>query len=473
MDTSIMSSPLKIKNLDTVDFSIDQMCTLYFYENRIFRGVNDNYISQVKDMFECGLISELIDKKLFVNTWISDVEIEGYKLVLEHERIEYWNYPYEWSFSMLHNAANVVLDVNELAFKHGYEIFDSHAYNVVFVMNKPVYVDFGSFIKKDDRNKNSWAGFSNFYNSFYIPLFLYKKGYADVPNNIFLYNGFYNDKDLFKLRYPYASLFGKSISNLFYHATFSKRRLASARYSRVIDKYGRHKHFSKLIRFKKAFQNSYSTKYARKLIAKVNKSSFDSYWKDYHDDKDPKNDTRFLRIKEIVKKHMADATSAVELASNQGKFANFLINNTHLSTMISTDYDKNALDQNFKNNSSKDNFLTLVHDFVRPNQRQNTSSFAHRIQGDVVIALAVTHHLILTQDVSLDHIFDTLENLSKKYIIVEFMPLGLYFGDMNNIPKTPDYYSLDWFDGAFRERFDYILDEELAINRHVFVGKCK
>ena len=473
MDTSMISIPLKVKNLYTVDFSIDKMCTLYFYQKRIFRAINDEYISQVEDMFDCGLINELTEKGLFVNTWISDVEIEGYKLVIEHERIEYWNYPYEWSFSMLHNAANVVLDTNEVAFKHGYELFDSHAYNIVFMMNKPVYVDFGSFIKRDDRNQNGWSGFSNFYNSFYIPLFLYKKGYADVPNNIFLYNGFYNDKDLFNLRYRYAGFFGKRVSNLLYHITFSKRRLASARYSRVIDKYGNHKYFEKLIRFKRAFQNNYSTKHARKLISKIDRSSFDSYWKDYHDDKDPKNDKRFLRIKEIVTKHMADATSAVELASNQGKFANFLINNTHLSKMISTDYDKNALDQNFKVNGGQDNYLTLVHDFVRPNQRHNTSSFVDRIQGDVVIALAVTHHLILTQDVSLDHIFNTLENLSTKYIIVEFMPLGLYFGDMNNIPKTPDYYSLEWFDNAFRARFDYILDEELAINRHVFVGRCK
>lgn len=473
MDTSIMNIPLKINDLKTVDFSIDQVCTLYFHGTKVYRGVHKDYVSQVRDMFNSGMMKELTDKELFVNTWITDTQIEGYDLVIEHEYIEFWNYPYEWSFTMLHNAASVVLDVNETASKYGYELFDCHAYNVVYVMSKPMYVDFGSFITKDDRNDKSWSGYSNFYNSFYIPLYLYHKGFADVPNNIFLYNGFYNDKDLFKLIYPYAGLLGRSIATLVYHATFSKRRLASARYSRVIDKYGKHKHLSKLLRFKKAFQNNYKTQRARKLLKSVKNSSFDSYWEDYHDDKDPKNDSRFIRIKEIVEKHMTDATTAVELASNQGKFANFLLNSTHLSKMISTDYDKNALDQNFKAHGSQDNYLTLVHDFVRPNLRSNTTLFTDRIQGDVVIALAVTHHLLLTQDVSIDHIFNTLEELTTSYVVVEFMPLGLYFGDMNAIPEVPPYYSLDWFEGAFKERFDYILDEELAINRHVFVGKCK
>ena len=74
---------------------------------------------------------------------------------------------------------------------------------------------------------------------------------------------------------------------------------------------------------------------------------------------------------------------------------------------------------------------------------------------------------------SLNHIFDTLEVLSNKYVVVEFMPLGLYFGDMDNIPPVPEYYTLEWFRNSFSERFEHMLDEEVAINRHLFVGKLK
>lgn len=471
--TVIISDILDPKDLKRATFSIDKVCTLFFYEDRVLRGIHTPYEEQVRDIIGGGLLEELIAQDIFVQTWISDVQIKGYNLVIEHENIPYWNYPYEWSFTMLHQAANTVLKCNEIAGKYGYEFFDVHAYNVVFQMNSPKYVDFGSIFKKDARNGKSWSGYVNFYNSFYIPLYLYNRGYSDLPNSIFLYNGLYNDKDLFFLRYPYARILGSGLSSLFYKATFNKRRLAVARYSRVIEKYGKHKHLEKLLRFKKMFQDRYTTKRAKRLLNSVKTSTFDSYWKNYHDDKNPEKDKRFLRIKSLIDSEMGDAVSAVELASNQGKFANYILHNTHLDTVISTDYDKNALDQNFQKHRKDSNYLTLVYDFVRPNLRSNTNEFHKRIGGDIVIALAVTHHLLLTQDVSLEHIFDTLEDLSNKYIIVEFMPLGLYFGDMNNIPPVPEYYTLSWFRKCFSERFDHLQDEEVAVNRHLFIGKLK
>lgn len=267
-----MSEELKSKDLTTIEFSIDKVCTLYFYEDRVLRGVHPEYVDQVKEMFDSGMMQELVYKQLFVNTWISDTKIEGYELVIEHERILYWNYPYEWSFTMLHRAANVVLDANEVVNKYGYELFDVHAFNVVYDMARPKYVDFGSILKRDDKNGKSWSGYLNFYNSFYMPLYLYNKGFSDLSNSIFLYNGFFSDQDLFKLKHKYASFFGRKIANLLFKVHNNTRRLSVARYSRVMDKYGSHKHIEKLLRFKKFYQNKFTTKKARRLINSVNKS---------------------------------------------------------------------------------------------------------------------------------------------------------------------------------------------------------
>ena len=468
-----MSEELKAKDLATIEFSIDKVCTLYFYEDRVLRGIHSDYTTQVREMFDSGMMQELVEKQLFVKTWISDTKIEGYELVIEHERIPYWNYPYEWSFTMLHRAANLVLDANEVVNKYGYELFDVHAFNVVYDMARPKYVDFGSILKRDPKNGKSWSGYLNFYNSFYMPLYLYNKGFSDLSNSIFLYNGFFSDQDLFQLRHKYASFFGGKIGNLLFKIHNNSRRLSVARYSRVIDKYGRHKHIGKLLKFKKLNQNKYTTKKARKAIKSVNKSRIDSYWKDYHNDKTPSKDARFLRITELIKTKLADASSLIELASNQGKFANYVLESTQIEKIIATDYDKNALDRIFINNENREDVLPLVYDFVRPNSRSNTLKIDQRINADIVMALAVTHHLILTQDVSLEHIFKVLASLTNKYIVVEFMPLGLYFGDMDNIPPFPEYYTLEWFRDAFSEKFEHILDEEVAINRHVFIGKLK
>jgi len=464
---------LKPNELKTATLSIDKVCKLFFHENRVFRAINKEYVNDVQNMFDSGMIQELLDDQLFVDTWISDTKIEGYELVLEHKNIAYWNYPYEWSFNMLKDAANVVLDVNKIANKYGYELFDVHAYNVVFDMSTPKYVDLGSLFKIDKRNGKSWSGYLNFYNSFYMPLYLYKKGFSDIPQSLFLYNGFFSEQDFFKLKYKYASVFGKKISGLIYKAYSNKRKLSVARYFRVVEKYGKHKRIDQLLKFKKTFQNRYSLKKAYRLVNKIKQSNFESYWKEYHTNIDPERNNRFLRITDIIKTDLKDASSLVELASNQGKFANFVLENTQISELIATDYDKNALDEIYVNNKKKDNVLPLLYDFVRPNSRGCDIKMEQRIKGNIVMALAVTHHLILTQDIELEHIFKVLKAHTNKYVIIEFMPLGLYSGDFDKTPPIPDYYTLNWFKDIFSKTFEHILDEELDVNRHVFVGKLK
>lgn len=468
MEKTILKEELK-----SAIFSIDKVCKLFFYNNRVFRAINQPYTDQVRKMFDSGMIEELLEKELFVETWVSDVRIESYDLVLEHKFIEYWNYPYEWSFNMLKDAANVVLDVNKIANKFGYELFDVHAYNVVYDMSRPKYIDFGSFFKIDRENGKCWSGYLNFYNSFYIPLYLYKKGYSDLSQSLFLFNGFFNNKDFFNLRFKYLSLLGSKVSNLIFKLNNMSRRLAVARNFRIVEKYGKHKRIKYILKFKKVFQNRFNLNRSYKLIRQIKNSGFDSYWKDYHNEIDPESNKRFIRIANLIRDEFNDARSLLELASNQGKFANFVLENTQIKKVIATDYDKNALNKLYLNNRFKNNILPLVYDFVRPNGRSCDYKMENRIKADIVMALAVTHHLILSQDVELNHIFNVLKNHTEKYVVVEFMPLGLYSGSMENIPSVPEYYTLDWFKRTFSEHFNYCFDEEIDTNRHIFLGKLK
>jgi len=468
-----MKQELEIKNLRTLDFSIDPVCKLFFDEDRIYRAINPEYETQVQQMFDSGMMQELIDQELFVNTWITDTRIEGFSLVLEHQKIEFWNYPYEWSFSMLKDAAKAVLDVNKIANKHGFELFDVHAYNMVFDMATPKYIDFGSFFPVDEKNGKGWSGYLHFYNGLYMPLYLYTKGFSDLSESIFLFYGYFNDRDFFLLRNKYLRLLGMGITNQLFKLYYKSRRLANARHFKVIDKFGTHKYSKYILGFKKKAQGIYSLKRGYRLINGLKNSNFDSYWQDYHNEIDPNTNHRFLRIADLIKTKFVDANSMIELASNQGKFANFVLENTQIQRVIATDYDKNAVDTMYNSYKDKNTILPLVYDFVRPNGRRVDKNIETRIKADMVMALAVTHHLILTQDVSVQHIFKVLESLTTQYVVVEFMPLGLYSGEENITPSTPDYYTLAWFKEAFSQHFEYIYDEQLEKNRHVFLGKIK
>lgn len=473
MATPLMKQELEIKNLTTLDFSIDPVCKLFFHEDRIYRAINEAYEAQVRQMFDSGMMRELTEQQLFVNTWISDTRIEGFNLVLEHEKIEFWNYPYEWSFTMLKDAARVVLDVNKIAIKYGFELFDVHAYNMVFDMSTPKYIDFGSFFPIDEKNGKGWSGYLHFYNGFYMPLYLFTKGFSDLSESIFLFYGYFNEKDFFLLRNKYLRLLGMGITNQVFNLYYKSRRLANARHFKVVDKFGSHKYSKYILGFKKNMQGKYSLKRGYRLINGLKSSNFDSYWKDYHNEIDPKTDHRFLTIANLIKTKFTDANSLIELASNQGKFANFVLENSQIQKVIATDYDKNAVDTMYKNYKDKNTILPLVYDFVRPNGRRVDKNIETRIKADVVMALAVTHHLVLTQEIPLRSIFKVMEQLTNKYVIVEFMPLGLYSGEENSTPNLPEFYTLEWFKEEFSNTFEYIYDEKTEVNRHVFIGKIK
>lgn len=110
---------------------------------------------------------------------------------------------------------------------------------------------------------------------------------------------------------------------------------------------------------------------------------------------------------------------------------------------------------------------------MKPEGRSFDVGIKDRVKADVAVALAVTHHLILVQNYDLSHVFKVIGEYSTEYVLIEFMPIGLFSGHENKTPKLPSYYNLSWFEAEFKRCFEYMFDESLDYNRHLFVGKVK
>ena len=67
--------------------------------------------------FNSGLFAELNQKKLIPYTQVVPHEFPGFSFILQHEKIKNVSYGYEWSFTMLKDAALLVLDVLEVLVK--------------------------------------------------------------------------------------------------------------------------------------------------------------------------------------------------------------------------------------------------------------------------------------------------------------------------------------------------------------------
>lgn len=101
--------------------SLDPLGRVFAYRGNILRGIYKNKENYVKTLLECGLYEELVKKELMVDTQLSKYNCDYFSLVLEHKRITS-SQPTEWTFSMLRDVASVILKVNKICNKYGYEL---------------------------------------------------------------------------------------------------------------------------------------------------------------------------------------------------------------------------------------------------------------------------------------------------------------------------------------------------------------
>ena len=179
-------------------------------------------------------------------------------------------------------------------------------------------------------------------------------------------------------------------------------------------------------------------------------------------------DERFEHVKRLVER--TQAKRVTELACNQGVLAEHIAQLNFVDSVICCDIDEQAIDSLFRRVRSRCAKLNpMVLDFMLPARSAPTDLVEDRIRGDVVIALAVTHHLSLTQGYPFERIFRTISKYTWRHAIVEFMPLGLWNGTY--APPLPDWYSEDGFRSGLAPFFETLDRKQIQENRVVYFLK--
>jgi len=163
----------------------------------------------------------------------------------------------------------------------------------------------------------------------------------------------------------------------------------------------------------------------------------------------------------------------LELAGNQGVLSRALADDPLVERVLCSDYDLNAIDSLFLHEQCNGkismacfNFiLGGPWDFISDNERSK------RLRSDLVIALAVTHHLILSQQHSIHRVLSSIISFSSKYVMIEFMPLGLW--SAGYAPPVPEWYNETWFVSNLSEYCDVIERKVLEENRVLFICTIK
>ena len=148
---------------------------VYKYNNRIIRVIKKYGKKRYEFIKENNLIEESIKNNFLIDTKeieneFRNLKSENFCYFLEHERLDYISYPYEWGFYQLKEAALHHLKFQIFLLEKNAILIDSSAFNIQFKNNKPIFIDVLSIDEYIDGDY--WNGHNQFLQQFLNPLLL-------------------------------------------------------------------------------------------------------------------------------------------------------------------------------------------------------------------------------------------------------------------------------------------------------------
>lgn len=139
----------------------DPAGSLYFDQAKVFRQVRPAFAAEAESFLCSPLAGKWIESGRMVSTAIASREADG-SLLLEHERIDYPTYPWEWTPGQWAAAGELTLDLCEESLAAGLILKDATPLNVLFRNADPVFVDVLSFDKRQPSDPSGLPSASSF-----------------------------------------------------------------------------------------------------------------------------------------------------------------------------------------------------------------------------------------------------------------------------------------------------------------------
>jgi len=323
------------------------------------------------------------------------------------------SYPYEWCFSMLRDAALLQLDLLLAALDENMTLKDATPFNVQWFGTRPVFIDTGSFTRADPGTP--WLGYRQFCEMFLYPLLL--QAYKGVPFQPWL-RGSLEGLDAGHVN-RLMSLRDRLRPGVFTHVYLLSK--AQSRYSET----------SRDVRqelrsagFGPALVKANVTR-MRRTVERLRWNAGRSTWSEYADTNsyDPENRDRKLRF---VREAARSQRRAVvwDLGCNTGEYSRAVRESADL--VVALDADHLAIERLYRALAQENDttILPLVADLTNPSpgvgwRNLERRTLLDRTRPDLILALALIHHLAIARNVPLPEIVDWLASFGSE-VVVEF-----------------------------------------------------
>lgn len=377
-----------------------------------YRAINHSYREEYDALVAESFFQKLMKTGMLIqHEEHENVSQEFYK-ILKPTQLPMISYPYEWSFSQLKDAALLTLDIQDFSIKSGFTLKDANGFNVQFFEGKPIWIDSLSFERY--RPGIPWVAYGQFIRHFYSPLLLMT--YVDLSLN-----------QLLKIHLDGIPL--KLVSDLLP----AKTRF----YPNILTHIHLHSKFEKMyadskISEKKEAKLSKSNLLAmiahlREGINKLELKKQSTEWSHYNGETSYSQESMDSK-KNILQKLCTglQIKKVWDLGANDGTYSR-IFSNQGFST-VAFDLDPLAVEKNYlKTKGSQEKaLLPLIMDLVNPSPAVGWGniermSLKERAPVDLVISLAILHHLCLSKNITFEMLAKFLSELTFQ-IIIEFIP---------------------------------------------------
>lgn len=450
------------KNKENSSFR-DPSGYVYYDNNDVHRIITGQYIDVYEKNLASGFYKTLIEKNLLINFKESKKNKDRVDLIVE--KVPFITYPYEWSFFHLKDAALLTLKIMKESLRYNVILKDASAYNIQFVDNSPIFIDIPSFINYEEGMP--WGAYQQFCKHFFAPLLL--MAYVDVNLNCLMkdyIDGIPLDMaaSILKNRgglsaIEHIKLHSKALKNTFYSEVKNSQNISKKSLINMIDMMSRQ-------------------------IESLNIKDKRTKWKNYYDNTNYSEESfkdkerivdEFLKTIKNEKKELL-----IDFGANNGHFSRIAAKHNYL--VISCDNDICSVNENYIYNieNNINNVLPLMLDLTNPSPAIGVNnierkSFIQRGKSKVNVALAIIHHMCISNNIPFNYLADLFGQCGE-YLIIEFVPKD--DSKVQELLKGRediyDNYTQENFEITFKQKYN-ILDSKKLMdsNRTIYLMENK
>lgn len=427
----------------------------YIFEKEgvLYRQVNTCFREDFDAFIQSGLYDRLVSEQLLIPHEVLPENITGDAaayLTLKPQRVPVISYPYEWSFDRLRDAALLTLQLNRKAIDAGFILKDATPYNIQWYKGRQYFIDTLSFERYNEQLP--WVAYRQFCECFLSPLLLMH--YSQQPLHPL------------SLAYPDGIPLALTRSLLPRRSKFSIHTYLHIHLHASIA--GRKKEIAKPAPFsRKKMERVLDS--LETLIRSLKTPAAPSTWQHYYEEASLRNgylEAKMKLVQAWVTEIPAPATAA-DLGANDGAFSKWLASKG--IPVIAADFDANCINQLYLDikKTGEPNLQPLVVDLANPSpaigvNNAERSAFLDRLQADLVLALALIHHLVIGKNIPLPLLASMFQRTGK-YVLIEFVPLEdeKVQGMLSQRKNIFAGYTAEAFEAAFEKYFTILKKEKI------------